>query len=128
MTPTLDVEVDHVLRVLDTKHDLTAVGAGIAGSELHHGQRRIPHILWVAGHRHAVPVGGAYFNLAILGHQHCGFLFPIHFGPFDAQVVGAGGGYCAVGVDGGLGCGHIGEVARQNHLPREGATHRPHHS
>lgn len=125
MTPTLDVEVDHVLRVLDTKHDLTAVGAGIAGSELHHGQRRIPHILWVAGHRHAVPVGGAYFNLAILGHQHCGFLFPIHFGPFDAQVVGAGGG--AIGVDGGHGSGYGGEVARQNYLPREGATHGPRH-
>lgn len=118
LTPTTDIQTDHVLSVFNARHDLTAVRSGITRPQFHNSQWGIPNILWMTRHRHTVFEALPNFNDAILSNDYYGLCFTLHLGPFNAQMVCSRGRGIA-----GRCCREGGEVARQDHLSRKRAAH-----
>lgn len=123
---TVDVKVDSVLGVLDAVHDLTAISSRIARTELDHRQWGVAYVLRMTGHRHSIPVAWTDFDHSVLGHEHRGFSVSFYFGPFDPQVISAVNRR-SIGTEGWRGSRNGVEETGKIHLPRQGASHRPHY-
>lgn len=126
---TTDIQGDWILSVFNAVHDLAAVNARITGPEPRYGQRRVALALGVAGNWYPVFKRLADLDEPILGHHHYGFLFALEFSPLDAEMVRVGAGGRGRGSSGGCAGGasrgwEDGEMARQDHLLRQGPSDR----